>query len=75
MMSPTEMALGNRSNRGATKRATRISFRLKPHRPTILAMPNRKTFSALPVEKPPPMKEADMVAKMTSGPYERATTA
>jgi hypothetical protein len=41
----------------------------------MLATPNKKTFSALPVEKPPPMKEADMVAKMTSDPKERETTA
>jgi hypothetical protein len=41
----------------------------------MFATPKRKTFSALPVENPPPINDADMVAKITKGPNDLVTTA
>lgn len=74
MMSPAEIASLNRAIRGAMSVATSTSFRLKPHRATMFAIPILKTSSALPIEKPPPMNDADSVAKITSDPYERWAT-
>ncbi len=59
----SEQAVEKLAARGAMNLATSNSFRLNPHSAAMLAMPNRKTFSALPVEKPPPMNEAESVAK------------
>jgi hypothetical protein len=73
-MSPVEMTLGKLPTFGAIYLATRISLRLNPQRATIFAIPRRKTFSALPIENPPPMNEADRVAKITIEVYERWDT-
>jgi hypothetical protein len=40
----------------------------------MFTIPKRKTFSALPIENPPPMNEAERVAKMTIEPYDRWDT-
>ena len=60
--------------RGAMIVATNSSFRLKPHKAKILTTPTMNTFSALPMVKPPPIKEADRVAKTTHEPNSRPAT-
>ena len=73
-MSPTEIAFGYLSILGAIRVATRISLMLNPQSAKMFTIPNKKTFSAFPIEKPPPMKDADKVRKMTIAPKERPTT-
>jgi hypothetical protein len=73
-MSPVEMTLGKLHVLGAINLATRISLRLNPQRATMLTIPRLKTFSALPIENPPPMNEAERVAKITIEEYDRWDT-
>ncbi len=63
-----------RWTRGAINVATRSSFRLNPQSAMILATPNMNTFDAFPVENPPPINEAERVAKMIRAGYCRWTT-
>jgi hypothetical protein len=74
MISPVEMILWKLPVLGAIYLATRISFRLNPQRTTMLTIPPLKTFSALPIENPPPMNEAERVAKITIDVYDRWDT-